>query len=80
MDLEKQQFQEERNERHAMLVDRQNQEIQTFDQKSVRLGLNALAINDNYDIVAPEQNDSVSGSMISLANSNSASSFTHTAL
>jgi thousand and one amino acid protein kinase len=61
-------------------MDRQNQEIQTFDQESVRMGLNALVLNDNYDLVAGDTNDSVSGSMLSLAHSNSASSFTHTAL
>lgn len=81
MEMEKQQFREERNERQQLLVDRQNHEVQTFDQESVRLGLNALTLNqDNYDLVAGDQQDSVSGSMLSLAHSNSASSFTHTAL
>lgn len=80
MESERQQFQEERNERQRLLIDRQNQEIQTFDQESIRMGLNALVLNDNYDLVATDTNDSVSGSMLSLAHSNSASSFTHTAL
>lgn len=76
--MEKQQFQEERNERQRLLIDRQNQEVQTFDQESIRLGLNLLSLNDNYDVVTGD--DSMPGSMLSLAHSNSASSFTHTAL
>lgn len=80
MEIEKQQYQNERNERQRILIDRQNHETQTFDQESARLGLNAISLQDNYDMVAPDQNDSVAGSMLSLAHSNSASSFTHTAL
>lgn len=79
MELEKQQFQDERNERQRLLIERQSHEIEVFDTESARLGFNALAIAEaSCESMADE--DSVSGSMLSLAHSNSVSSFTHTAL
>lgn len=79
MEYEKKQFHEERNERLRLLVERQTQEMQAYDEESTRLGFNALAIAEaSCDSVSDEH--SVSGSMLSLAHSNSATSFTHAAL
>lgn len=80
MDLEKQQFQDERNERQRLLLERQTHEAETFDQESARQGFNALAIAEASTESFAEDDASVSGSMLSLAHSNSATSFTHTAL
>lgn len=76
--MEKLRFQEERNERQRLLTDRQAQEVQTFDEETARLGLNSLAIAEASESIRDDS--SVSGSMLSLAHSNSASSFTHAAL
>lgn len=79
METEKKQFQDERNERNRILVERQTQELQAFDEESARLGFDAMSIADtSCDSVSDDQ--SVSGSMLSLAHSNSATSFTHAAL
>ncbi|RWS31878.1 serine/threonine protein kinase TAO1-like protein [Leptotrombidium deliense] len=78
MEMEKQQFQDERNERQRLLMERASQEVQTFDEESARLGFNALAIAEAS--CESIDDNSVSGSMLSLAHSNSASSFTHAAL
>lgn len=80
MELEKQQFQDERNERQRLLLERQAHELEAFDEESARQGFNALAIAEASTISIPDDDGSVSGSMLSLAHSNSASSFTHTAL
>ena len=79
MEVEKQQFLDERNERQRLLEERQAQETQTYDEESARLGFNALAIAEASNNSMPDDN-SVSGSMLSLAHSNSASSFSHNAL
>ena len=77
MENERQQFFDERNERLRLLMERQTHELQTFDEESVRLGFNALAIAEaNFESCPPDES-SVSGSTLSLAHSNSASSFTH---
>jgi hypothetical protein len=61
------------------LVERQGQEMQTYDEESTRQGFDAMAIADaSCESVGDET--SVTGSMLSLAHSNSASSFTHAAL
>lgn len=86
MESERQQFQDERNERKRLLLERQSNEIDKFDIESTQMGFNALAIADAS--TEPFQNSfldgddaaSVSGSLLSLAHSNSATSFTHTAL
>ncbi|XP_074593918.1 serine/threonine-protein kinase Tao [Brevipalpus obovatus] len=78
MESEKQQFQEERNERQRLLRERQAQEVQTFDEETARLGLNSLAIAEASESMRDDA--STTGSMVSLAHSNSASSFTHAAL
>lgn len=85
MEDERQQFQNERNERKRLLLERQAQEIEKFDLESTQMGFNALAIADASTEPYPQllDNDdsaSVSGSLLSLAHSNSATSFTHTAL
>ena len=78
MEVEKHRFQEERNERQRLLTERQAQEIQTFSEETARLGLNSLAIVEASESLRDDS--SVTGSMLSLAHSNSASSFTHAAL
>lgn len=76
IEIEKNQFQEDQNERKRSLLERQKQELQTFDEESVRMGLNAMIINENYN-----SNDENNGSVISLVHtSNSNNSFTHTQL
>jgi len=79
MELEKQQFQDERNERQRLLLERQAHETETFDMESTRQGFNALAIAE-ASTESFGEDESVSGSLLSLAHSNSATSFTHTAL
>ncbi|KAG8173559.1 hypothetical protein JTE90_001710, partial [Oedothorax gibbosus] len=51
-----------------------------FDEESARLGFDAMAIAEASQEPLPADDLSISGSMLSLAHSNSASSFTHTAL
>ena len=88
MESERQQFQDERNERKRLLLERQAREIEDFDMESTQMGFNALAIADastsDGDIFAhydgQDDMSSVTGSMLSLAHSNSANSFSHTAL
>lgn len=79
MDLEKQQFQEERAERQRLLCERQAREIEAFDEESARMGFNPLEIAEASREPLSD-GDSLAGSTLSLAHSNSASSFTHTAL
>lgn len=86
MESERQQFQDERNERKRLLLERQAREIEDFDLESTQMGFNALAIADASTepfasgLLDGEDTASVSGSLLSLAHSNSATSFTHTAL
>lgn len=85
MEAERQQFQDERNERKRLLLERQQHEVDEFDLESTQMGFNALAIADaSTEAFHPFQDvedaASVSGSLLSLAHSNSATSFTHTAL
>lgn len=85
MEDERQQFQNERNERKRLLLERQAQEIEEFDVESTQMGFNALAIADAstepfQTYLDQDDSASVSGSLLSLAHSNSATSFTHTAL
>ncbi|XP_060532799.1 serine/threonine-protein kinase Tao isoform X2 [Cylas formicarius] len=80
MMAENQRFIEERGERIRILHERQERELEEFDEESVRLGFSALAIaemsmalgdlRDGYD-----DEGSLSGSMLSLAHSNSSTSF-----
>lgn len=86
MESERQQFQDERNERKRLLLERQAREIEDFDMESTQMGFNALAIADastepfQMSSFLDGEDASVSGSLLSLAHSNSATSFTHTAL
>lgn len=81
MDLEKQQFQEERAERQRLLSERQQREIEAFDAESAHMGFNPAEIAEaSRESLAASDVDSLAGSTLSLAHSNSASSFTHTAL
>ncbi|CAH0549266.1 unnamed protein product [Brassicogethes aeneus] len=79
MVIENQRFIEERGERIRLLHEKQDKELAEFDDESVRLGFSALAIaeishgdlsRDLYD-----DDGSLSGSMLSLARSNSSTSF-----
>ncbi|XP_050311474.1 serine/threonine-protein kinase Tao isoform X3 [Anthonomus grandis grandis] len=81
MSAENQRFIEERGERIRILHEKQERELEGFDEESVRLGFSALAIaemslalgdmsRDDYD-----GEGSLSGSMLSLAHSNSSTSF-----
>ncbi|XP_044763641.1 serine/threonine-protein kinase Tao [Coccinella septempunctata] len=74
MNVETQTFLDERAERIRILHQQQEQEMAIFDEESVRLGFNALAIaelsRETYD-----DESSLSGSMLSLAHSNSSTSF-----
>lgn len=71
--MERNQFQDEQNDRKRSLLERQKQELQTFDEESVRMGLNAMLINENFNL-----NDENNGSVISLVHtSNSANSFSN---
>ncbi|XP_023017761.1 serine/threonine-protein kinase Tao isoform X1 [Leptinotarsa decemlineata] len=81
MTAENQRFVEERGERIRILHERQGRELESFDEESIRLGFSALAIaemslamndlsRDSY-----EDDTSLSGSMLSLAHSNSSTSF-----
>lgn len=78
MEIEKQQFHDERNERQRLLLERQQQEIETFDEESTRLGLNAMAVAEASRESIGDDN-SVSGSMLNLSLGHS-NSFTHAAL
>ncbi|XP_076367355.1 serine/threonine-protein kinase Tao-like isoform X1 [Tachypleus tridentatus] len=80
MEQEKYQFQEERAERQRLLLERQAREIEAFDEESAKLGFNAMEIARASQEPVADDDLSISGSMLSLAHSNSASSFTHTQL
>lgn len=74
---ENQQFQDERAERIRLLHDRQSREIHAFDDESTRLGFNALSICEASNEPNFDDDTSLTGSMLSLAHSNSSSSFSH---
>ena len=76
MEEEKEKFEREKNERIRRCEQRQQHEIDEFDNETVSLGMNSIQIaeasrSDNrYDDI------SIRGSMISLSASSSSSSFT----
>ncbi|XP_047999382.1 LOW QUALITY PROTEIN: serine/threonine-protein kinase Tao-like [Leguminivora glycinivorella] len=74
MEMESAQFLAERAERTRMLHERHERELDHFDNESARLGFSAMAIaegsRDGFD-----EEQSLSGSMLSLAHSNSSASF-----
>ena len=80
MEIERQQFHDERNERLRLLMERQAHELQSFDDESIRMGFNALSITESNFESCQADESSVSGSTLSLAHSNSASSFAHEAM
>ncbi|XP_075213390.1 serine/threonine-protein kinase Tao [Lycorma delicatula] len=69
MQTETQQFLQERSERIRLLHERQDRELEQFDEESARLGFSALAIAEASKECYPDD-DSLSGSMLSLALSN----------
>lgn len=73
MDMELQQFLKERAERIRVLHERQDRELEQFDEDSARLGFSALAIAEASKECYPDD-ESFTGSMLSLAHSNSSSS------
>lgn len=80
MEEEIQQFQHERSERIRLLHERQAREIEEFDRESARLGFSAMAIAEASQESYPDEETNLTGSMLSLAHSNSSSSFSHTSL
>lgn len=80
MEEESQRFQREKAERIRLLMERQTREIDAFDQESTRLGFSAMSITAASQEPYPDDDTSFTGSMLSLAHSNSSSSFSHTSL
>lgn len=68
MELETTQFLKERSDRIRHLHERQDRELEDFDEESARLGFSALAIAEASKESYPDE-DSLSGSMLSLAHS-----------
>lgn len=66
MQLETDKVATERVERIRLLLERQQRELEAFDEESARMGLSALAIADSSSDCYPDD-DSISGSMLSLA-------------
>lgn len=73
MEAEKEQFHHERSERIRLLNERQTREIEAFDEESARLGFNALSLAEPSLDMYPDDDTSFTGSMLSLAHSNSSS-------
>jgi len=69
MEMETTQFLQERSERIRLLHEKQDRELEEFDEESARLGFSALAIAEASKESYPDE-DSLSGSMLSLAHSN----------
>ncbi|XP_030747387.1 serine/threonine-protein kinase Tao isoform X1 [Sitophilus oryzae] len=78
---ENQRFVDERGERIRILHEKQEKEIEEFDEESIRMGFSALAIAEMSSTLGDMSRDdfdgeaSLSGSMLSLAHSNSSTSF-----
>lgn len=79
MDAELQQFNNERAERIRQLNDKHEKELETFDDESTRMGFSSLALAESSKECYPDEEGSLSGSMISLAHSNSSTSFPYIA-
>ncbi|XP_073948331.1 serine/threonine-protein kinase Tao isoform X2 [Choristoneura fumiferana] len=75
MECECAQFVAERAERTRMLHERHERELDHFDNESARLGFSAMAIAEGSRDGFGEEEQSLSGSMLSLAHSNSSASF-----
>ncbi|GAB6030346.1 hypothetical protein CHUAL_006011 [Chamberlinius hualienensis] len=74
MEEETVQFQHERSERIHLLQSRHQRELDGFDEESTRLGFSALSIAEPSKEPYPDDDTSFTGSMLSLAHSNSNSS------
>ncbi|XP_013167725.1 PREDICTED: serine/threonine-protein kinase TAO3-like isoform X1 [Papilio xuthus] len=75
MESECAQFMAERAERTRLMHERHEQELAHFDNESARLGFSAMAIAEGSREGYGEEEQSLSGSMLSLAHSNSSASF-----
>uniref|UniRef100_A0A2A4JJM5 non-specific serine/threonine protein kinase n=1 Tax=Heliothis virescens TaxID=7102 RepID=A0A2A4JJM5_HELVI len=75
MESECAQFVAERAERTRLLHERHERELDHFDSESARLGFSAMAIAEGSREGYGEEEQSLSGSMLSLAHSNSSASF-----
>lgn len=71
MEEETQQFKHERSERIRLLHERQLREIEAFDEESTRLGFSAMMIAEAAHEPYPDDDTSLTGSMLSLAHSTS---------
>lgn len=75
MEAELQQFNQERSERLRIKHEKHIKELDAFDEESAALGFSALSINEVSRETYLDDEESLSGSMISLAHSNSSTSF-----
>ncbi|XP_011198385.1 serine/threonine-protein kinase Tao isoform X2 [Bactrocera dorsalis] len=75
MNAELQQFNQERAERLRIKQEKHARELEAFDQESLALGFSALSLSEVSRETYPDEEGSLSGSMISLAHSNSSTSF-----
>ncbi|XP_041972563.1 serine/threonine-protein kinase Tao isoform X2 [Aricia agestis] len=75
MESECAQFVAERAERTRLLHERHERELEQFDSESARLGFSAMAIAELSREGYGDEEQSLSGSMLSLAHSNSSASF-----
>lgn len=75
MESECAQFVAERAERTRLLHERHERELDHFDNESTRLGFSAMAIAEGSRDGYGDEEQSLSGSMLSLAHSNSSASF-----
>ncbi|XP_054731418.1 serine/threonine-protein kinase Tao isoform X1 [Anastrepha obliqua] len=75
MNAELQQFNQERAERLRIKQEKHSRELEAFDQESLALGFSALSLSEVSRETYPDEEGSLSGSMISLAHSNSSTSF-----
>lgn len=76
METELQQFNQERAEKMRRLREEHERQLEKFDVESASLGFSQLALSEASKETYPELEEaSLSGSMLSLANSNSSTSF-----
>lgn len=75
METELQQFNQERSEKVRRLREEHERQLEKFDVESASLGFSQLALTEASQENYPEEEGSLSGSMLSLANSNSSTSF-----
>uniref|UniRef100_A0A1L8DML7 non-specific serine/threonine protein kinase n=1 Tax=Nyssomyia neivai TaxID=330878 RepID=A0A1L8DML7_9DIPT len=75
MEAELQQFSQERTERLRELHEKHEKAMESFNEESARMGFSALALAEASKETYPDEEGSLSGSMISLAHSNSSTSF-----